>query len=228
MTQNYSRDFCRSGRPTTIQYSSSRNQFQTFLEGKLVVGCLWLQHMLRGIKHHQGSKHQHESITIELMHIIFQSLNFYKPYNTLGCLLSRVFWILTPLNRQRLTSSIQSILSAAGVPHRYTGHSFCIVGTTISAASCGLPDHLTKTLSKWFRIRIRSICTPITTIVGVASQLTWQVLLAHLSSFLVVFVGCLRTLVVRGQDFPQLWAPLSLSKLVWVAPRVPSAWNGGS
>ena len=115
MTQNYSRDFCRSGRPTTIQYSSSRNQFQTFLEGKLVVGCLWLQHMLRGIKHHQGSKHQHESITIELMHIIFQSLNFYKPYNTLGCLLSRVFWILIPLNRQRLTSSIQSILSAAGV-----------------------------------------------------------------------------------------------------------------
>ena len=54
----------------------------------------------------------------------------------------------TPLNRQRLTSSIQSILSAAGVPHCYTGHSFCIVGTTISAASCGLPDHLTKTLSK--------------------------------------------------------------------------------
>ena len=171
MTQNYSRDFCRSGRPTTIQYSSSRNQFQTFLEGKLVVGCLWLQHMLWGIKHHQGSKHQHESITIELMHIIFQSLNFYKPYNTLGCLLSWVFWILTPLNRQRLTSSIQSILSAAGVPGCKTGHSFCI-GTTISAACCGLPDHLTKTLSKWFRIRIRSICTPITTIVGVASQLT--------------------------------------------------------
>ena len=133
----------------------------------------------------------------------------------------------TLLNCQRLTSSIQSILSAAGVAGCYTGHSFCI-GTTISAASCGLPDHLTKTLSKWFRIRIRSICTPITTIVGVAGQLTWQVLLAHLSSFLVVFVGCLRTLLVRGQDFPQLWAPLSLSNLGWVAPRVPSAWNGGS
>ena len=68
--------------------------------------------------------------------------------------------------------------------------------------------------------------TPITTIMGVAGQLTWQVL--HVSSFLVVFVGCLRTLVVRGQDFPQLWAPLSLCKLAWVAPRVPSAWNGGS
>ena len=135
----------------------------------------------------------------------------------------------TPLNRQRLTSSIQSILSAAGVPHCYTGHSFCIVGTTISAASCGLPDHLTKTLSKMVpdthQIYIR---TPITTIMGVARQLTWQVLLAHLSPFPVVFVGCLRTLLVRGQDFPQLWAPLPLSNLGWVAPRVPSTWNGGS
>ena len=62
----------------------------------------------------------------------------------------------TLLNCQWLTSSSHSILSAAGVPVCYTGHSFCI-GTTISAASCGLPDHLTKTLIKWFRIRIRSI-----------------------------------------------------------------------
>ena len=78
MTQNYSRDFCIPGRPTNRQYSSSRNQFQTFLEGKLVVGCLWLQCVLRGIKRHQGSKRQHEPITIELMHIFFQSLNFYN------------------------------------------------------------------------------------------------------------------------------------------------------
>ena len=47
-----------------------------FLEGKLVVG--WLQHVLRGIKRDQGSKRQHEPIKIELMHIIFQSLNFYN------------------------------------------------------------------------------------------------------------------------------------------------------
>ena len=58
----------------------------------------------------------------------------------------------TPLNRQRLTSSSQFIPSTAGVPGCYTGHSFCI-GTTISTASCGLPDHLTNTLSKWFQIR---------------------------------------------------------------------------
>ena len=65
----------------------------------------------------------------------------------------------TPLNHQTLTSSIQSILSAAGVPGCYTGHSFCIGTTTcISAASYGLPDYLSKTLySKWFWICIRSI-----------------------------------------------------------------------
>ena len=49
-----------------------------FLEGKLVVGCLWLQCVLRVIKCHQDSKHQCEPITIELMHIIFQSVNFYN------------------------------------------------------------------------------------------------------------------------------------------------------
>ena len=38
----------------------------------------WLQHVLRGIKRHQGSKRQHEPIKIELMHIIFQSLNCYN------------------------------------------------------------------------------------------------------------------------------------------------------
>ena len=76
MTQNYCRDSCRPGRPTTRQYWSSRNQSQTFLEGKLVVGCLWLQCALWGIKCHQGSKRQREPITIQLMHIIFQSLNF--------------------------------------------------------------------------------------------------------------------------------------------------------
>ena len=41
-------------------------------------GCLWLQHVLWCIKCHQGSKRQREPVTIELMHIIFQSLNFYK------------------------------------------------------------------------------------------------------------------------------------------------------
>ena len=78
----------------------------------------------------------------------------------------------TPLNRQWLTSSIQSILSTAGAPGCYTSHSFCI-GAATSAAYRGLPDHLIKTLVRWssdaYQIYIR---TPVSTIVGVASQLT--------------------------------------------------------
>ena len=69
----------------------------------------------------------------------------------------------SPLHRTWLTSSIKSILSAAGVPCCYTGHSFCI-GTATSAASCGLPDHLIKTL------RSINIHTPVNTIVGVAHR----------------------------------------------------------
>ena len=43
-----------------------------------MVSCLWLRRVLQGIKRHQGSKRQHEPTTIQLMHIIFQSLNFYN------------------------------------------------------------------------------------------------------------------------------------------------------
>ena len=46
-----------------------------------LVGCLRLQRVLLGIKRHEGSnRRQHQPITIELMHIIFQSLNF-SDYN---------------------------------------------------------------------------------------------------------------------------------------------------
>ena len=77
-----------------------------------------------------------------------------------------------PLHHQWLTSNIQSIFSAAGVPGCYTGHSFRI-GAATSAASRGLPDHLIKTLSRWssdaYQIYIHST---VSTIVGVASLLT--------------------------------------------------------
>ena len=44
-------------------------------------GCLRLQRVLRAIKRHPGSnRRQRQRITIELMHIIFQSLNF-SDYN---------------------------------------------------------------------------------------------------------------------------------------------------
>ena len=199
-----------------------------------LVGCLRLQRVLRGIKHHQGSnKRQRQPITIELMHIIFQSLNFSDNNHTMlwaACCLGffgflrageftvnshfnpdihltvsdiqadtlvnpgsfRIFikcsktdpfrqgcyiyigagkrdlcpvraltqylhvrgstpgplFLLSdgiPLNRQWLSSSIQSILCAAGVPGCYTSHSFRI-GAASSAAYRGLPDHLNKTL----------------------------------------------------------------------------------
>ena len=87
-------------------------------------------------------------------------------------------------------------------------HSYCI-----SAAFCGSPRCLANVLAIiMYQIYIH---TPITTITGIAGQLAWQVLLAHLSPFPVVFVGCLRALLVRGQDFPQLWAPLPLSNLAY-------------
>ena len=226
-----------------------------------LVGCLRLQRVLRGIKRHQGSnKRQRQPITVELMHIIFQSLNFSvynhtmlwaacclgffgflrageftvnSPFNPdihlavsdvqadslvnpssfqihIKCSKTDTFrqgchiyvgagkrdlcpvraltqylhvrgstpgplFLLsdgTPLHRQWLTSSIQSIFSAAGVTGCYTGHSFRI-GAATSAASRGLPDHLIKTLGRWssdaYQIYIH---TPVSTIVGIASLLT--------------------------------------------------------
>ena len=56
---------------------------------------------------------------------------------------------------------------------------------------------------------LEAVCTPITTIVGVAGQLAWHVLLAHLSPFPVVFVGCLRTLLVRRPGLPPALSPSS-------------------
>ena len=77
----------------------------------------------------------------------------------------------TPLHRQWLTSSIQSILAAAGVPGCYTGHSFRI-GAATSAASDGLPDHLIKTLGRWSSDAYQLyIHTPVSTIVGVTNLL---------------------------------------------------------
>ena len=132
----------------------------------------------------------------------------------------------TPLYRQWLTSSIQSILSTAGVPGCYIGDSF-LIGAATSAASCCLPDHLIKTLVRWssdaYQIYIH---TPGSTFVGVASPLI-SVFLVHLPPFLVVFVGCLWTLVVRCQGFPQPWASLSFSQLVCVSSESPFGLEWG-
>ena len=76
-----------------------------------------------------------------------------------------------PLTRQRLSSSVQSVLNGAGYFGSYSGHSFRI-GAATTAAARGVPDHLIKTLGRWssdaYQIYIR---TPVSSIVRVSYQL---------------------------------------------------------
>ena len=76
-----------------------------------------------------------------------------------------------PLSRERLSSTVQSILSAAGYAGSFSGHSFRI-GAATTAASRGVPDHLIKTLGRWssdaYQIYIR---TPVSSVVRVSNQL---------------------------------------------------------
>lgn len=76
-----------------------------------------------------------------------------------------------PLSRERLSSTVQSILSAAGYAGSFSGHSFRI-GAATTAASRGVPDHLIKTLGRWssdaYQVYIR---TPVSSVVRVSNQL---------------------------------------------------------
>ena len=77
-----------------------------------------------------------------------------------------------PLNRQQLSSTVQSILHSTGYTGSYSGHSFCIGAATTTAAR-GVPDHLIKTLGRWssdaYQVYIH---TPVSSIVHVSRQLT--------------------------------------------------------
>ena len=53
-----------------------------------------------------------------------------------------------PLTRSSLSTFIQSVLQGAGIPGHFSGHSFRI-GDATTAAQCGIPDHLIKTLDWW-------------------------------------------------------------------------------
>ena len=52
-----------------------------------------------------------------------------------------------PLTRSRLSSFVQSV-KGGGNPWAVLGHSFCI-GAATTAARCGIPDHLIKTMGRW-------------------------------------------------------------------------------
>ena len=129
----------------------------------------------------------------------------------------------TPLHRQWLTSSIQSILSAAGVFGCYTSHSFH-VGAATSAAPCGLPDHLIKMLCRWsseaYPIYIR---THVSTIVRVASLLTCV-------SFPIPSCFCSVPWDVdsSGPGLPPALSPSFPLRSGMHQLGVGMAWNGGS
>lgn len=77
----------------------------------------------------------------------------------------------SPLSRQKLTSTLQSILHSAGFTGAYSGYSFRR-GAATTAASSGVPDHLVKTLrrssSDAYELYSR---TPVSSIVRVTNQL---------------------------------------------------------
>ena len=53
-----------------------------------------------------------------------------------------------PLLRALLSSFLQATLQAAGIPGKFSGHSFRI-GAATTAAQRGVPDHLIKTMGRW-------------------------------------------------------------------------------
>ena len=54
-----------------------------------------------------------------------------------------------PLTRSTLTSWLRDAIARAGLTGNFSGHSFRI-GAATSAAAAGIPDHLIKTLGRWF------------------------------------------------------------------------------
>lgn len=54
-----------------------------------------------------------------------------------------------PLTRSTLTAWLRSAVARAGLEGNFSGHSFRI-GAATSAAAAGIPDHLIKTLGRWF------------------------------------------------------------------------------
>ena len=96
MTQNYSRDFCRPGRPTTVPddiRAQEVNSKRFWRENWWLVAfgysvCCRVSNAPR-LKASTRTHHNRADARY------FPVLELLQPYNALGCLLSRGFWILT-------------------------------------------------------------------------------------------------------------------------------------
>ena len=77
-----------------------------------------------------------------------------------------------PLSRALLSSFLQTTLQAAGIPGKFSGHSFRI-GAATTAAQRGVPDHLIKTLGRWSsEAYLLYVHTPVDTILSVAGRIS--------------------------------------------------------
>ena len=77
----------------------------------------------------------------------------------------------TPLSRSQLSFFVQTTLQSAGIPGKFSGHSFRI-GAATTAARKGFPDHLIKTLGHWSsEAYLLYVRTPVETILSVAGRL---------------------------------------------------------
>ena len=72
-----------------------------------------------------------------------------------------------PLTRATLTMWLKQAAARAGLDGNFSGHSFRI-GAATSAAAAGIPDHLIKTLGRWFsnayQLYIQTPCNIVETI----------------------------------------------------------------
>ena len=77
----------------------------------------------------------------------------------------------SPLSRSQLSSFLQTTLQAAGIPGKFSGHSFRI-GASTTAAQRGVHDHLIKRMGRWSLVAyLLYVRTPVETILSVAERL---------------------------------------------------------
>jgi len=89
-------------------------------------------------------------------------LTSYRPLHGLG---------IGPLLRALLSLFLQSTLQAAGIPEKFSGHSFRISTTTLPAQR-GVLDYLIKSMGRWWsETYILCVRKPVGTILSI--QCSW-------------------------------------------------------